>query len=68
VKSSLRELRDARVLTQAEVAAKVNLSVRQYSLLERGRHLPSIGVLRRLAEFFEVDAVELRDDLAKQRV
>jgi transcriptional regulator with XRE-family HTH domain len=60
----LRELRLARGLTQAELAARSRSNVIFISKLERGVTTPTLGMLLRLAEALEcpvVDLVEIFD-------
>jgi transcriptional regulator with XRE-family HTH domain len=60
----LRELRLARGLTQAELAARSRSNVIFISRLERGVTSPTLGMLLRLAEALEcgmVDLVEIFD-------
>lgn len=50
----LRRLRKRRGLTQAGLAARIGRSVETLSALERGKNLPTLGVLQRTAAVLEV--------------
>lgn len=64
---TLRQLREAdpRMLTQAEVAVAVGTSAPNYNRIELGYHVPRLSLIRKLAEFFEIDPGELRDQLQR---
>ncbi len=62
---SLRKLRNEMLLTQGEVAYKLGVTPETYNRLELGKHMPRVGLIRRLAEFYGVDPGELRDALTK---
>lgn len=49
-----RQLRKARKLSQADLAAAVGTSGRNYNRYENGSQQPTLPVLLRLAEFFDV--------------
>lgn len=55
----IREYRDEKKLTQAEVAEKLDISVTAYSKIERGLTELTLLRLYQLAEIFEVDVTEL---------
>ena len=55
----LRELRKERRWLQQELAEKLGISVKHYSQLERNKAQPSMGLLRRIADLFEVKLPEL---------
>jgi putative transcriptional regulator len=55
----LRELRKERRWLQQEMAEKLCISVKHYSQLERNKAQPSMGLLRRIADLFEVKLPEL---------
>ena len=46
----LRAIREARFMTQGELAAKAGLTNATVSRLERGRRRPRLSTIRRLAE------------------
>ena len=58
----LRELRKEKGLTQEQLAAHFNVSVKTVSRWENGVHMPDIELLLELADFYEVDlrALSLR--------
>lgn len=55
----IRELRENKNLTQADVAEKLDLSVAGYAKIERGITEVTIPRLEQLANIFEVDMTEL---------
>ncbi len=59
VSSSLRKFREARGLTQAEVAEAVGIAVEAYGRLERGASLPSTQTLVPLASTLGVSTDEI---------
>lgn len=61
----LRELRKEKGLTQEQLAAQFNVSVKTVSRWENGVHMPDIELLLELADFYEVD---LRALLRGERV
>ena len=63
---NLKQLRKGRMMTQQEVADTVGISSVTYSRTELGKIVPLGKTIRLLAELFDVDALELRDELQKQ--
>lgn len=55
----IRELREKRRLTQAELAAKLNVSDKAVSKWETGRGYPDISLLEPIAEAFGISVLEL---------
>jgi transcriptional regulator with XRE-family HTH domain len=55
----LRELREARALTQAQVASSILKSVETISNFERGKTLPGLRTVAHLADILGVDMKEL---------
>ncbi len=55
----LRYLRTLRNMTQAELADKVGLSLRQISRIERGSSSPSFSVMEKLGQVLDVSMVSL---------
>lgn len=49
------KLREAKGWTQADVADKAGINTNTYAKIERGVQTPSIPMLEKLAEVFEVD-------------
>jgi len=49
----LKQLRDSRKLSQAEVSSALGLSRSHYSQVELGKQFPSYAVLSRVAEFYD---------------
>lgn len=62
--AKIRQLRQARDWTQAELAAKVGVHQKQVSSYERGGSYPTTEVLIKLAQAFDVslDYLALEDD------
>ena len=63
---SLRELRAARMVTQRETARAVGMTEANYARVERGHHVPRPEMIRKIAEYFDVDPAELRDKLTSK--
>jgi transcriptional regulator with XRE-family HTH domain len=63
--TNLRVLRDARGLTQEQVAAAVGTSQSHYSKIELGLVSPTIRTVQRIANALEVDPIELLRGMAK---
>lgn len=55
----LRELRKARSCLQQELAQKLDITVKHYSQLERNKAQPSMSLLEKIAELFEVEVWDL---------
>lgn len=55
----LREVREAKFITQRELAARTGLTPETISRLERGTNPPLITTVRRLAEALGVEPQEL---------
>jgi transcriptional regulator with XRE-family HTH domain len=62
---TLRELRDARGLTQEQVAEAAGTSQSHYSKIELGRVSPTIRTVKKLADVLGVDPMELLRGVAK---
>jgi len=56
---TLRDLREARDLRREDVASAVNASVSQIAMLELGKREPSLKLLRRLADFYNLSLSEM---------
>ena len=56
---TLRELRDARGLTQEQVAEAAGTSQSHYSKIELGRVSPTIRTVKKLANVLGVDPMDL---------
>jgi transcriptional regulator with XRE-family HTH domain len=59
VRIRLREVRERRLLTQAELAERAGLTEATVNRIERGIHEPRISTVRRLAEALKVEPEEL---------
>lgn len=55
----LRELRKARSCLQQELAQKLDITVKHYSQLERNKAQPSMALLEKIADLFEVEVWDL---------
>jgi transcriptional regulator with XRE-family HTH domain len=55
----IRELRDARNMTQEELAQKTGLTRVHIARLESGNHDPTLGTLQKLAKAFRVKVAKL---------
>lgn len=53
--STIRTLREGRKMTQEDLAKALNVSMQTVSSWEIGNSMPRMGVLKRLADYFEVD-------------
>jgi transcriptional regulator with XRE-family HTH domain len=62
-----RQARQRVGLTQAEVAERVDLAVEVYGRIERGRMMPSLGTLARLAAALRVLPSDLLSDVIVAR-
>jgi putative transcriptional regulator len=66
VNNRVRELREAKGLTQGELGQALRPTVSRATInaIERGRHEPSLGLAQRIARFFHLstDEVFLHDD------
>lgn len=61
----LLQLRQNRKLSLAEVASETNMTSQAISLYERGKRLPSVKAMSKLASFYDVDeqdALKIRED------
>jgi len=59
VAKNLRRLREARGVTQAELAERARLSREYISRIESAMHDPTIGTLERIAKALKVKLVDL---------
>ena len=57
--STIKQLREARKLTQAELAAKIDVSHKTVSKWETGKGLPDISLLTPLSAALGVSVLEL---------
>lgn len=56
---NLREVRDAKRLTQADVAQKAGISTNYYARIERGEVAISVEILEQLAKALGVKSAEI---------
>ena len=57
--AAIKQLREARKLTQAELAGKIGVSAKTVSKWETGKGLPDISLLQPLAQALGVSVIEL---------
>lgn len=57
--ATLRALREKRLLTQAELAGELGVTVGAISQIERGISRPRFKLIRRICEFFAIQPDEL---------
>ncbi len=55
----LKEARDKKKLTQAQVATGAGVNVNYYARIERGEENPTIEILRKLAKALNVKSSEI---------
>jgi putative transcriptional regulator len=60
--NAVRELRTDRGLSQAELAAAVNVSRQTINAIETERYTPSLPLALALARYFETTVEEMFDD------
>ncbi|MBA3825508.1 MAG: helix-turn-helix transcriptional regulator [Ktedonobacterales bacterium] len=58
---TLKELREGRAYTQAEVAAYCGVTAAAVSMWESGKYTPGLTQLRKLAEFFKMTIPDMRE-------
>jgi transcriptional regulator with XRE-family HTH domain len=63
--TNLREVRDARGLTQEQVAEAAGTSQSHYSKIELGLVSPTIRTVQRIANALDVDPIELLRGIAE---
>ncbi len=61
----MRRLREDRLMTQADLAAKLGVSQTAVSVLESGRHRPRFDTLKRVAKALRVSPHALVGDDAR---
>jgi putative transcriptional regulator len=59
MKNAVREYRDARELTQAELASRVGVTRQSINAIERGRYDPSLDLALKLAAEFDCAVEDL---------
>ena len=64
----LKQLRTEKGLTQEQLAARFNVSVRTVSRWETGSNLPDISLLTEIADFYDVDVREIIDGERKNEM
>lgn len=62
MRNEIRERRTARGLSQAELAAAMNVSRQTINAIETERYTPSLPLALALARYFETTVEELFDD------
>jgi transcriptional regulator with XRE-family HTH domain len=61
VNEKIRSIREAKGLTQEQVAEKLGISSSVYGDIERGENDPKLSKLKKIAEAFEIELSELVD-------
>jgi putative transcriptional regulator len=61
VRNDIRERRQARGLSQADLAAALGVSRQSINSIETGRYIPSLPLAIGLARFFETTVEEIFD-------
>jgi len=61
--SSVRELRERRLMTQAELAAASGVGLATINRIENGKVAPSFRTIRAISQALNVDPTTLRQDL-----
>ena len=64
----LKELRKEKVLTQEQLAERLNVSRRTVSRWETGSNIPDLDLLIEMADLYEVDLRELLDGERKEKM
>ena len=64
----LRELRKEKELTQEQLAEKFGVSSRSVSRWENGNTMPELGILDKLADYYEIDIKEIIDGERKSEI
>ena len=59
--AAVKELREVRKMTQAELAEKIGVSSKTVSKWETGKGLPDISLLQPLAQALGISVIELID-------
>jgi len=65
LKTRVKELRNAKNMTQAELAEKINVSRQTINYLEQGKYIPSLPTAMRIAKVFKVhieDIFEIEEE------
>lgn len=61
VRNRVKDLREQAGLSQADLAAAVNVSRQSINSIERGRYVPSLPLAFALARFFKTSVEEVFD-------
>jgi len=61
VNDKIRLIREAKGLTQEQIAEKLDMSANAYGNIERGDNDPKLSKLEKIAEIFEMELSELVD-------
>ncbi len=64
MKNRVRELRELCTMTQADLAAELEVSRQTINSIEVGKYTPSLPLALALARFFETPVEEMFDDQA----
>lgn len=55
----LKEIRQRKIMTQAEVATKANITINYYARIERGEENPSLEVLKGLVKALKIKSSDI---------
>lgn len=55
----LKEIRQRKIMTQADVATKANITVNYYARIERGEENPSFDVIKRLVKALKIKSSDI---------
>ena len=64
MQNRVRELREAKGLSQGELAEELGVSRQTINSIEVGRYIPSLPLALRAARFFQTSVEEMFDDEA----
>ncbi len=57
--NKIRQLRKSRGLTQEQLAEQIGIDNKHLSRIEKGRHMPTYHILKKLANFFDFDVYNI---------
>lgn len=55
----LKEIRQGKIMTQAEVAIKANITINYYARIERGEENPSFEILKSLVTALKIKSSDI---------
>lgn len=57
----IRQLRKSKGLTQEQLAEKLDIDNKHLSRIEKGKHMPTYNIIKKLSEVLEINIFELED-------